>query len=248
MSATSDTDDEPVDPPAECPPRNESISAGFSISIDDQPVDIDYSVYFGVISPVLPEGWNIFDTMPEIDGMCDVVEQVEGSLTLACPDLDGVMRTFEVQLSASETLSTSVGPGPVHAWYLVNDAHDELEANPDTIAHAFVVSNDDGIILAGVDGRYSVYSSLPSAWPDWPQAATGDGPCDVVGEGSLSAQRTLASIVLEDGSSVEVYDGSAHDLGSYRALVEIATTHFASDPHGEDVDVHTARWLLGMSG
>jgi len=239
--ATSETDE----PPVECPSRDESVSAAFSVAIDGGPIVIDYSMYSPPESSA-PEEWAVWDTEPEIDGACEVMGQAAGSLTLTCPDLAGVTRTFELQLSASELLTTDVGPGPVHLWYLVNENNDELEANPDTIAHAFVVSNDDGIVLAGIDGRYSVYSSLSTAWPSWPSASIGDEPCDVVGEFPLTARRTLADFALEDGSSLHVYDGSTNELGGYRLLVEIATTEFADDRFGEEVDVDTARFLLGL--
>jgi len=121
-----------------------------------------------------------------------------------------------------------------------------LEANPDTIGHSFVISNDEGIVLAGIDGRYALHALLVAAWPEWPSGATGDDPCDLVGAFPLSANRTLASVALEDGSSIEVYDGSANDLAAYRLLIEIATTNRANERFGEEVDVQVARWLLGQ--
>jgi len=239
--ADTDTDPDSGEPPVECPARDETVSAGFSITVDGMPIVVDYSEYFGVVE--LPIEWATHDDLPEIDGPCDVVDQPPGSLSLACIDTLGMSRAVTIELSASESLSTAVGPDPVHVWYIANDNGDMLEGYPDTNAHAFVVSTDQGIALAGIDGRYSIGATLQAAWPDWPEGNNGADPCDFGGT-NPNARRTLAHVALEDGASADVYDGSVSDVGALRFLVELSTT-ISVESKGESQTVRTARWLLG---
>lgn len=227
------------EPPVECPPRDETVSAAFSVEVDGEPVVVDYSGFHGSVLGV-PNEWQRDDELPEIDGMCEVMAWMPGSLTVSCTDTIGVERTFTVQLFASEPLSTDVGEGPVHVWYMVNREGDILEHVSDTAAHALVVSDDQGIVLAGMDGRYSFdgYSStLDAAWPQWPDASISSHSC--------AGPRDEAHFALEDGSSVDLFDGSAGDLGPYRVLVE--TAEVVEEFDGEfDYAVPTARWLVGL--
>lgn len=227
------------EPPMECPPRDDSVVAAFSIELDGEPVVVDYSGFHGSYSGV-PGDWQLRDELPEIDDMCEVVASMPGSLTVTCMDAVAMERTLTVQLSASEPLSTDVGEGPVHVWYMVNYDADMLEHVPATMAHSVVVSDDQGIVLAGVEGRYSIegYSAtLAAAWPQWPDASISYDPCP--------GTRGEAHFALEDGSSVDLFDGSAGDLGSYRALVETAVVKDEFD--GEfDHGVPTVRWLIGL--
>jgi hypothetical protein len=223
------------EPLPQCPAPDESVAAGFSVELDGTPVVLDSSGSASSVSG-LPEDWMVRDGLPEIDDMCDVVEQVPGSLTLACTDTMGIERTLTLHLASSEALSTDVGAGPAHLHYTVNLAHDMLEHVSDSVAHAFVLSDDAGIALAGIDGHYSFEALLSEAWPQWPDVVIRHGEC--------AGPHYQAEFELEDGSTVVLPHGSAGDLGEYRVLVETAdeTTEF----DGEfDLTVQTARWLLG---
>lgn len=225
------------EPLPECPEPDEGVAAGFSVEVDGTPIVLEYGDSQEVSG--LPEEWAYQDALPEIDGMCDVVEAVPGSLTVTCIDTLDTERTLTVHLAASEALSTDGGGGPVHVHYQVNLASDMLEHVSDSIAHAFVVSNDAGIVLMGIDGRYSIDASLSEAWPQWPDVSIGHGEC--------SGPEDEVTFELEDGSTGVFPHGSAGDLGGYRVLVERAdnTTEF----DGEfDQTTQTARWLLGLPG
>ena len=227
------------EPVPECPAGDDTISAQVSIAIDGMPVVVDYGGHFGGISG-LPEVWDIGGGQPQIDGMCDVVEQLADALTLDCPDSGGVDRTLSLSLQTTESLSTDVGEGPVQVWYLAEFRRDMLETVSDTVAHSVVLSNDTGIVLAAIDGRFAfgTYAAgLDDAWPQWPQASISSNACE--------GPRDEAHFELETGETLDIVDGSIGDLGPYRVIVETATNVDEFD--GEfDYAVPTARWVLGL--
>lgn len=234
-SDSSDSSSSSGEPPEDCPAPDDTVSAEFSVEIDNIPVVIDYSE-FQAPGPGTPDEWQYADSLPEIDSICDVVEQTASSLTVTCIDTQDAARTFALDLGGSEPLRTDVA-GAVHVWYLINADGDMLEHVSDSIGHAFVVSDDDGIVLAGIDGRYSFNASLGDAWPE---SLHGD-----VTAAECLGNRGHANFELPDGTTLQTFDGSANDLGPYRVLVETAVADTEFD--GEfDIAAPLARWLIGL--
>lgn len=229
----TDTGSETGEPLPECP-EGEDVSAAFTIEIDGEPITIDYSE-FNVDHPGTPEAWTLNDLEPEIDATCNVTEQLPDSLTVTCIDSGKLERTFTVRTEASEALSLDVGEGPVEVWYMVNEEGDMLEHVSDTQGHSFVVSNDAGVVLAGIDGRYTVLGSVPEAWPAALEGRVVTADC---------LGRDQAEISL-GADSIELLEGSAGDLGSYRAIVETAVSIPALDGEASE-SVDEARWLVGL--
>ncbi len=226
------------EPVPECPAGDETISAQLSVEIDGTPIIVDYGGAGSVAG--IPEDWNPTDDQPEIDGMCDVVQQMADSLTLSCADTDGTDRTFALSLQTTDALSTDVGKEPVHLWYMANVGYDMLRKISDTAAHSMVLSNGGGIVLAGIDGRYAAgafSAGLDAAWPQWPQASISSNAC--------AGPRDEAHFELESGETLDLADGAIGDLGPYRVIVETAVSVDEFD--GEfDRTVPTARWVLGL--
>ncbi|MEM7153352.1 MAG: hypothetical protein AAF799_10960 [Myxococcota bacterium] len=240
---TDTGDDEPL---PECPAPDGSVTAGFVVSIDREPVVIDYSEH-SAPAPFVPLAWNIRDSEPEIDSTCVLTEMTTTTLGLECDDTTGIQRSISIDLMGSEALSTNVGTAAVHFWYMAEHIGDMLEANPDTIANSFVVSNDEGVVLAGIDGRYAAINAFMStAWPSPLSGSNGGEPCS--GATPTPGLRTMATIGVGAGQQLQSYDGTATNLGEYRALIERSTTERSPDPLGEEGDVHIGRWLLGRPG
>ncbi|MEM7153823.1 MAG: hypothetical protein AAF799_13325 [Myxococcota bacterium] len=220
------------EPLPECP-EAEDVSAAFVIEIDGQEIDADYAEFSGGVFG-RPKDWNVQDTLPEINSMCTILEQMPGSLTLTCNDNDAVERTFTVRPEASEAFALDVGKGPVNVWYQIVEDGDMLEHVSDTAGHSFVLSNDAGVILAGIDGRYTMLGSASEAWPDLIQGRVREPQC---------TGRDMAEISLGE-EVAELLEGSAGDLGDHRVIVETAV--FTLEFDGElNESVDTARWIVG---
>ena len=110
-----------------------------------------------------------------------------------------------------------------------------LEKVSDTAGHSFVLSDGDGVILAGIDGRYTQLGSASEAWPDLIQGRPREPQC---------TGRDMAEIALGEDVA-ELLEGSAGDLGDHRAIVETAVITLEFDGEfNESVDI--ARWIVGL--
>lgn len=233
---TEDTEDSPEYP--DCEPPDEAVLAQFSVTVDGAPIEIDYSEFHAPY-PDTPEDWMSGDEEPEIDGPCQVTEFAadQGTISLLCDDAMGVSRTVELAFSSSPALAPALALDEVRLYYIVQRHDDEIEHEPDTTAHAFALSTDGTLLLAGIDGRFSVYANSQAAWPSdvltWGMSTP---DCQPLGRAIVRVRTTA------DGENGSTQDGGVVAVGDHLAVVEIASRYEAeADPFF----VETARLLVG---
>lgn len=210
---------------SECEAPDGTTTVGFTVAIDGIPIEIDYSQWDAPF-PSIPRDWNNWDLEPEIDGTCAVTSFTpdQGLLALVCPDAQGVERTVELTYSSSVALAPDFAIEQVQLFYIVQYNTDELEANPDTTAHGLVLSTDAGLVLAGIDGRFSTYGSPAAAWPAsrlslvltpglCPEQDL--GYCELLGRARLTVDTSA-------GDSAVSFDGGSAPLGDDVLVVETA--------------------------
>lgn len=235
----------------------DGASADFTVTVDGEDVNIDYSGFFAP-NPVSFFDWDDWDALPEIDGPCTVTDAQAASVTLACTDVMAIDRSIEVTWTTNPSIdSLFVIDETVNLRYVLQHNSDELEHEPTTINHSFVITAADGLRLAGIDGRYSVYSNLGAAWPmDVLDITTQSGLCPPSFESTCDNLENAAVIVTDpEGDFVSVMAANALTLGSQVVIVDHATVMLSIEEDDETgglgcccfkpVDERTLRVLVG---
>lgn len=213
----------------------DGASADFTVTVDGEEVNIDYSG-FNAPNPVSFFDWDLWDFQPEIDGPCTVTDAQAASVTLACTDVMAIDRSMEITWTTNPSVdSLFVIDETVNLRYVLQHNHDELEHEPTTINHSFVITAADDLRLAGIDGRYSVYSNLGAAWPsDVLDITTQSGLCPPSFESSCDNLENTAVIVTDpEGDFVSVMAANALTLGSHVVIVDHATVMLAVEEDDE---------------
>lgn len=236
---TESTDDGMEHP--DCEPRDESVVAQFSITVDGTPIVVDYSTFHAEVSG-LPDSWWELDSATKINGgPCQVTAFAadQGLISMICDDAMGVSRTIELTFSSFPLLAPVIEGDEVQLHYNIQSANDMLEHEPDTAAHAFVLRADTEILLAGIDGRYSVDSSLGDAWP--PSVLR----CELLQGDCVPHDRDLAWVRRLPDEEGTTLDGGFVPVGELLVVVETASIDDADREPAEAIDKETVRLLVG---
>jgi hypothetical protein len=163
----------------------------------------------------------------------------QGLVSLLCDDTMGVSRTVDLAFSSSPPLAPELAGDEVQLYYIVQNAHHMLEHEPDTTAHGFALWTDTGLVLAGIDGRFSVDSSLDAAWPsDLLTCGLASGNC-------LPRSTARANVRIGEGDYGAAHGGGFVAVGDYLSVVGTAHIEKADADLAESIDKETVRLLVG---
>jgi len=153
----------------------------------------------------------------EIDAECDTLAQEGGTIMLECPAGEGMTDEIVLTLGADPGVSLETLPATVHLRYETHDASAAF-GNPEIAGHAFVLSDGDELIAAGVLARseLSRWGALEafSAAVGWEDAPVGCAPRFDVPDACYGWQPLDMKLSIGESSGI-VRSGESASVGAY---------------------------------